>query len=72
MAEVPDVRRALTELPDGTRGTILELRSGEKLRGEFLGFDGQLARIRTRNGTEEIEPEEVIGVFTEHVSPGPE
>lgn len=72
MPEVPGVRRALGELLPGTRTTVLDLRSGERLRGEFLGYDGAMVRIRTSQGVETVEAEEVIRVTLEKVSTGPE
>jgi hypothetical protein len=63
MAEVPGIRRALGEISPGQDGVRLELRSGESVNGEFVGFDGRCAVIRTAEREEEIEAEEVIGML---------
>jgi hypothetical protein len=72
VAKVPGVRRALGELAPGLKRVRLELRSGESLEGEFVGFDGRCAAIRTPEGEEAIEAAEVIDVLVTDETEGPE
>lgn len=72
MARPGDVRDALERLRPGPGTVILRLESGEELRGEYLGFDGGMARIRTSHRIEEVEAGEVIQVLLEFETPGPE
>lgn len=44
----------------------------QSLKGEFLGFDAQIAGICTGEDEENIEAEEVIDVWIEYLSEGPE
>ena len=71
MDEIRSVREALEYLGPGP-GAGFHLRSGETLRGRYLGFDGSVARIRTEYGDEEIEIEEILDVFVEGVEGPPE
>jgi hypothetical protein len=74
MPEVPSVRKVLMEMEPGTKDCVLELRSGESLTGDYLGFEDGIARLRTADGEEAIEAEEVIKVLIKLELPidGPE
>jgi hypothetical protein len=72
VAELEDVRRVLSEIPRGTEGITIELRSGDGFQGEFLGFDGSVARLRTARGDEHLPLADIAGVQFDAWSKGPE
>jgi len=72
VAELEDIRRALSDIPTGTEGTIIQLRSGDGFHGEFLGFDGSVARLRTARGDEHLPLADITGVQFDAWSKGPE
>jgi hypothetical protein len=72
VADLEDVRRALSEIPRGAEGITIKLRSGDGFEGQFLGFDGSVARLRTARGAEHLPLADIAGVQFDARSEGPE